>query len=302
MHNTIVIFQDYGKPSSFIITTNPIARFAASPHTYYFLVYLLVVRPTMIILSNILYGSVVASAYQSEWMVRKAIKYTADRFSQDLKKEFIDMCKIELDVSSYRHVAVYFAKHLTSNVERNSGLETLHTSAGHSEKTALRTYARDDGLFASDREDLYEDFRMGSLRWHQFLNILPDSPKSNPTRIADILTVEAGSNITVNEQSISAQKFGKVDIRVQIDVRGNTATEKYSLLQEYNPKYAYDAQKGLRLLGYEEWLSDHQAKSMEMVCAGTTDLLIILPTGHGKSLCFLIPAKLNPLYKNSNTW
>ena len=173
MDNRIVIYQNYTKTSSFIDVTNPIARFVASSNTYYFVSYLLVVRPMKTILAVILHGPVVALSYQSEWMMREGNPYSSIQFSADMQKQFVDACNIPLQLSSYRHVASYYARLLQYQSSNHSVLASLHTSAGHSERTGLGTYGRDDELFAEDRACTYDSYYRSALLWHRYLQLIP---------------------------------------------------------------------------------------------------------------------------------
>ena len=106
--------------------------------------------------------------------------------------------------------------------------------------------------------------------------------------------MDTAPNISITQQSQASYMHRRLELRFQLDIRNKESASKYRVLPTVDPRHAYDAKKGLKLLGYDEWFSDNQGKSVELVCAGTIDLLAILPTGHGKSLCFLIPSKLYP--------
>lgn len=47
---------------------------------------------------------------------------------------------------------------------------------------------------------------------------------------------------------------------------------------------------GLCLLGYDKFKSSHQALAIHRILARQEDLLVVLPTGGGKTLLYLLPA------------
>jgi superfamily II DNA helicase RecQ len=49
------------------------------------------------------------------------------------------------------------------------------------------------------------------------------------------------------------------------------------------------ALRALRRLGHEQWTCKEQGLAVTLVLENRFDLLVVMPTGHGKSAVFMIP-------------
>jgi hypothetical protein len=185
-----------------------------------------------------------------------------------LKKETGKRLGIELNTSDYRHVAIEFdrsfvrglMKGTEEEMEEKNEEEDIHDlQASHNSRVGDAIYGvRADILHALTARSI-DSFRDVSWRWHEFLGL-----KSRKERKRK--DIEQG-----DEERRETMK------RVRV-------TKGHDIQEEVK-----EAMMGM--LGRDaQFKSEWQEAGLHSVIKGESPLVVILPTGGGKSLLFMLPA------------
>jgi superfamily II DNA helicase RecQ len=206
--------------------------------------------------------------------------FVGDRFGQGYKEEVGEVEEPEMEV------------------EFESELEL---QAGRSEKTGAQRYGVSIDIIKHLSIRSMDIFRSLSEAWHRFLDLESKETKSRKANdrkhlrgdsdasVLDQSTAERqtrlriGNNINHGDKDI---EYGEEGIRLRHEIQ-NIESELIG------PEEIQRAMQ--KALGREkvEFRSEQQQTAVKAILAGDTPLVVILPTGGGKSLLFMIPACLN---------
>jgi superfamily II DNA helicase RecQ len=178
-------------------------------------------------------------------------------------------------------------------------------SFGHSSRQAIESYAIEIGIGELVQKHDKAHFKLGAFKWHAIM--IPNSSRRGPLPKRGIDDVDSLSNNGESSQQpatsrprISNSALITVLPPLQPDISELTARSYLSSIKPIlNPDVEMKPRTlvALRTLlnsSTATFKSLYQAKAVQLFLNRETDLLIILPTGGGKSLAFEIAPILEP--------
>ncbi|CDF39044.1 ATP dependant DNA helicase RecQ [Chondrus crispus] len=225
---------------------------------------------------------------------------------------------IPIGTSQYRQYHSGVVKNFLAHSEE---LETnctgmLHTQAGHSENTAHQIY----GVSPLDMKKLtasqLERFRQASKTWHEVLGLFDGEPCSyenayeQPQMTASALDTNASAgthpiDVTSHISRLEMTLQTRVEVlhsailHISDSLLGKrrlnewVGTEGYAVLPEKRICQPPSPLKQLQIFLHKSdahFKSQEQEKAVVHGVAPKSDALVVLPTGAGKSLTFMLPA------------
>ena len=198
---------------------------------------------------------------------------------------------IDLKFNEYRHIMQAFGEKLiVANNDFNFKLEVLNSQIGHSVQTGSLHYAKSQMDINSIKRTTLSNYEDLSHQWHLILNLRPtiDRAKSEKQHDQSNHTFETPVQPIINQTCImfSDQTYSSSD----------KLTIKYPTNALGNGK---DLSRLLNCLitdfGCKDFLSYQQSEAMLAVINRSKDVLVILPTGGGKTNVCLVPVKIESL-------
>ena len=206
--------------------------------------------------------------------------FVGDRFGQGYKEEIGEVEEPEMEV------------------EFESELEL---QAGRSEKTGAQRYGVSTDIIKHLSVRSMEVFRSLSEAWHKFLGL--ESKEIESKKGNDRKHARGDSDALVLGQSTAERRMR---LRVRNDMNhgnGDVEHTEREIQQRHEIQNTEPEPIGpekiqrvmQKALGREDvgFRSEQQQTAVEAILAGDTPLIVILSTGGGKSLLFMIPACLN---------
>jgi len=180
------------------------------------------------------------------------------------------------------------------------GEDGLEISAGRTEKIGVQRYGVPSDIIKHLSIRSMETFRPLSEAWHQFLGLSSDEHKERKRlqRLADAgkkrkRLIECGvDNMVVSGGSaieLTARKVKRLNDGTHADGAGGGQQRQVGV---DSAEFQAAMQKALGRANVS-FRSKEQQQGMEAVLAGQTPLVVVLPTGGGKSLLFMAPACLD---------
>ena len=301
--NKLCFFQRYFKSSNLIGHTPPVPRFVPSTLCNLFLKYLSLIRPQQWLFSKHFCTPEISNNFQQFWMTTRNGIVQGKTFSVNLAATLNRTGCPPLKVSTYRHVAAYLADYLPKAVG-DDVFDALHTSAGHGLQTARINYGLTDNIVNDISQGVFHKAYKAALLWHDLLlnlNARADTVSKSNSPVEPVFPSVSTSSLTsedvivspiistLEQQSFGCNMCSNSTCKKKSNISSNQYTNEHISLQ-----HSYAAFHGLSLLGHSQWRSREQALALAYVCEGTRHLLTILPTGHGKSLLYLVPSILYP--------
>jgi hypothetical protein len=201
---------------------------------------------------------------------------------------------VSFNISSLRHVLIAIGRQFKDNLQgfvlpddkgdngdggddgRGPGDDIDDVQASHSTEVAISTYAVRTEFLAKLTPRLMGEFFKISERWHQFLGLLsrPRAEFKPPSERAS--------------RSLGALPLPPLK-RARPSPQGQSAD-----LHPSRSASAEDALKAIKLLfgPSASFRSPHQKKALIKVLQGANPLVVVLPTGGGKSVLYLGPTVL----------
>jgi RecQ family ATP-dependent DNA helicase len=251
--------------------------------------YLAVVRPVEIFLSHKFNCNGAADLEEFMWADYNKGLWTGDFISDLLKRTTSSHEMHGLGFREYRQVATAFMeenlKYKARDPDNVNVNAIVDLQAGHNSRTAGVSYAvsTEDHSQVS-REAMYQ-YDMSSTEWYELM-LGPDSTT----------TEQEIPTITENNQAI---KGSPVQLRTAMDP---SMIRPQSIINDVAPRRnegmpgsevsgrALQALRGLYDDEKAQFKSRKQAEAVRLALERKTDLLVILPTGGGKSVVFMAPA------------
>lgn len=278
----VVLVSQYHKSQAHFDSPKVIPRFLPDHIGQLIIAYIVYIRPltdrweaehhalcgTVCAPSDFIWSSG-TSPQQSSWMSQAMAKWTQHYIGRSLS------------LQPWRHVAIAISRKLARqqgltqpDFEDEEDDESEHyevpddLAAGHTSQTAAKYGVTIDVLKKLSADSL-ETFRAVSYRWHRFLGLATTSSRAQPQkRICEgssalpvpmkrprILPLQPASNVATNDHILSALR---------------------SVLRDNGARFR----------------SAQQEEAVRMACARESPLVVILPTGGGKSQVFMVPAML----------
>lgn len=285
-----MLLSVYGKADNLRGTQRPVARFLCRDTTFLLINYLTYVREMEVVASRVLFGvgSDEGALYDRLLAVENGRAITSRDLSEDMARLFLNHFRVSVTLNPWRHMAIAwmhrFLKYgLARDVDHPDGSGwngPLDSQAGHSQQAASRLYGRSNFDHPSIGRDEFQLYRLASVEWHRLLHLdsdrlpatWPSPPQNSPA---------AGSTppaVNVHHHHHHAIKVVRSvgDVHKTDDIPSLACSDS--------------ALRGLLELGHTKFKSPHQAQAIHRILDRQEDLLVVLPTGGGKTLLFLLPA------------
>ncbi|KAI8908084.1 P-loop containing nucleoside triphosphate hydrolase protein [Entophlyctis helioformis] len=253
----MVIIPTYNKTNTVTGSTRLIARYLPPAASQLLYTYLTLIRPIVNHFAARLYKPHVAAMYKSYLFCIGPKGRLSDQGTSPyniLSAGFMRVYGLPLDSRSFRQIVIAFSHRFGHDLTtKNSRLLTsMHMQAGHSAKTGNTSYAVNDHQFTClTRDELY-DYHHSSLCWHVFSGV-------------------AGVDASHGLHMIEAIQD----------------TECVPCLDDQKLREALDHVAGRHGTPFR---SQDQLTAVTAVAQATKDLVVVMPTGSGKTLLYELPA------------
>ncbi|KAJ1541415.1 hypothetical protein HK405_010657, partial [Cladochytrium tenue] len=281
---TVALVQQYAKTRSATGQDRYILRFLHRDVGELLLKYLVLVRPVETLAAQLLHGDEAATAHQHMLFV----------FHGQPASGKHACFRADISISQYRHVATAFMHHhlKLADLAANDGL--LDEQAGHTAHVTASVYGRSQ--IDLQRIDRYSaaKFQVASTRWQTLLDMKPTAAADPVARVVDVgvcmhvdaqaesrrireLTAAHTHALQLTEiTAAAAADFAGVVLRSSSKDRSHAVATLCQVTGRQDARFA-DLQQEAAVL---------------MAAARQSDMLIVAPTGWGKSLVWLVPAAM----------
>jgi len=221
--------------------------------------------------------------------------------SEGMSAIFLAHLRVSVMLHSWRHMAIAWMHRFLgyTSVLEATGNGAVDSQAGHSQRVASQCYGRSNFDHPNIGRDELELYRLVSVAWHGVLCVASERLPSTARAIAALNRLLGSRNAPGTQESrngpeseaASGTSTGGADVHHHHHHEVRVVHSKGDIGIDF-PSMACSesALRGLVALGYAKFRSSHQAKAIQRILERQEDLLVVLPTGGGKTLLFLLPA------------
>jgi hypothetical protein len=224
-----------------------------------------------------------AQQYMNLWAIQRDAAMDGENVSRLVATAFLEYANLDLGIADYRHLAAYFS----SAIKQSYCTEfPIDKTSGHSSATAARHYANcsNDHRFM-DSQQMYT-YKLAAEAWHHLLqlNWNPVHPPPSSTSTVEIPTSIDRPNSHCPLQSQCESFLASLMYSVT-----QTTPQLAAPPPPRDQTHEVRSLRAFRRLGHEQWTCKEQGLAVTLVLENRLDLLVVMPTGHGKSAVFMIP-------------
>jgi hypothetical protein len=280
---TIMTFQRYHKGANAGPPVKLIPRFLPPELNLLFIEYMLLVRPVQSFIAGLRGNIDAAQQYMIVWAIQRDAAMEGGHVSRLVATGFLEHANLDLGIADYRHLAAYFGGAIKKNYCTKFPIDE---TSGHSSATAARPYAicSNDHRFM-DGQQMYT-YKLVAEAWHRLLQLngSPVDPPPSGTSTVEIPTIIDRPNTHCPLQSDCASLLASLMYSV-----AQTPTQPTIPPPPRDQTHEVRVLRALRRFGHEQWTCKEQGLAVTLVLENKLDLLVVMPTGHGKSAVFMIP-------------
>jgi len=217
------------------------------------------------------------------WAIERDATMDGEDVSRLVAGAFLEHANIDIGIADYRHFAAYFGGAIKQSYCTEFPIDE---TSRHSSATAARHYANcsNDHRFM-DSQQMYT-YILATEAWHRLLQLngSPVDPPPLHTSTIEILTIIDQPNSHCPLQSNCASLLASLMYSAT-----QVTTQPAIPPPPQDPMHEVRSLRALRRLGHDQWTCKEQGLAVTLVLENRLDLLVVMPTGHGKSAVFMIP-------------
>jgi hypothetical protein len=196
---------------------------------------------------------------------------------------FFEHANLDLGIADYRHLVAYFGGAIKQSYCTEFPIDE---TSGHSSTMAAQQYANcsNDHRFM-DSQQMYT-YRLATEAWHRLLQ-LDRSPVRNPPFGGS--TVEIPTSVDLPDGHCPSQSQCTSLLASLVCSVTQTILQPAVLPPLEDQTHEVRSLRALRRFGHGQWTCKEQGLAVTLVLENGLDLLVVMPTGHGKSVVFMIP-------------
>ncbi len=276
-------FQRYHKGANAGSPVKLIPRFLPPQLNLLFTEYMLLVRPVQSFIAGLRGNMDAARQYMNLWAIERDATMDGEDVSRLVAGAFLEHANIDIGIADYRHLAAYFGGAIKQSYCTKFPIDE---TSGHSSATAARHYANcsNDHRFM-DSQQMYT-YKLAPEAWHRLLQLngSPVDPPPLRTSTIEIPTIIDQPNSHCPLQSdcaslIASLMYSATQVTTQLAIPP----------PPQDPTHEVRSLRALRRLGHDQWRCKEQGLAVTLVLENRLDLLVVMPTRHGKSAVFMIP-------------
>ncbi|EEB05019.2 hypothetical protein SJAG_05173 [Schizosaccharomyces japonicus yFS275] len=301
----ILLIPSYSKSRNRSSMDRPVPRYLPLSLSLLMLRYYSLVRPFESLLLYIESGDV-TKVNTSEYFlfVQNGKTFARNGMTEKFQSYVFKYFGVSMGLAIYRHIAVYFKETFIQGTAYDDENSAFDLQAGHTRKTATLVYGKTNEMPEYGSTNFLTQAFVVSTQWQNLLNI--DQRKTreefSTTQLRGTQLIEYSNS----ERPIQKTSSPSLNIPSTEDLCSQVIKTLSRQLSSSNFEQARPAPPapssvikqclhGLRDLYQSRtahFKNSEQAKACGLALLRTCNLLVVLPTGSGKSLVFLLPAYL----------
>ena len=312
MHGSIMLLTTYHKSQNVIGRGRPVARFLPKEVSTLVLKYIALVKPLESLAAGALYsGKKAEDTHRTYLFARRGKRMDGKGICTSFSLSMHKVVGFGLKISDYRHLYTTVAKKFLGGLSKEAKGLPFHEQAAHSAETGEYTY----GITSCDHHQITTNgmllFWRCSNEWQALFHFVEskrewDVPPKLTKRMREAPVQEsAAMHCSSSLFSLKATHGrGMKDILSEWRSTRAQSSEEYPSSKRsclavarsnLGPAESGELLKGLRRFYGNpgaNFLSNVQIHAVREVLRRRDDLLIVMPTGSGKSLAYMLPVWL----------